>query len=654
MKTYIHYISILLFLLLFSLKTSAQSGDNKYTSFLPGNLWLDNEGRLINAHGGGILYHNGKYYWFGEYKSEIGCSALVGVTCYSSTDLYNWKKETIALHVSNDKKSPITEGCIIERPKVIYNTETQKFVMYFHLELKNKGYTAANVGVAVSDKIEGPYKLIKNERVNAGKWPLNMNGNQRKSKIKDTDFQEWWTPEWISAIKDGLFVRRDFIGGQMSRDMTLFVDDDKKAYHIYSSEDNLTLHIAELTDDYLNYTGKYIRVAPGGHNEAPAIFKKDGRYFMITSGCTGWDPNAARLLVADNIMGDWTLYPNPCNGKDKDLTFHSQSTYILPIVGKEDAFIFMADRWIPRNPMDSRYIWLPIQFEDGLPVLKWFDEWNLNFFEQINPDNSIPKDIKGHKLIWKEEFNNKGNLDTAIWNYEYGMKRNEEYQWYQADNAICKNGVLTITAKKERVKNPNYDLNSKDWHKNREYAEYTSSSINTREKKEFKYGRFLIRARIPIADGAWPAIWTLGVNMEWPSNGEIDIMEYYRINNKPHILANAAWGTEQRYNAKWKSSAKPFSHFLKKDPYWADKFHIWQMDWDEEAILLYLDGELLNEIPLSETINGSLGNFSNPFKQPHYLLLNLAIGGLHGGIPDDTAFPLKYEVDYIRVYKKTE
>lgn len=168
----------------------------------------------------------------------------------------------------------------------------------------------------------------------------------------------------------------------MSRDMTLFVDDDGKAYHIFASEENLTLHIAELTQDYLDYTSQYIRLAPGGHNEAPAIFKKGSKYFLITSGCTGWAPNAARLHVAQSIWGPWTEYPNPCVGTGAELTFHSQSTFILPVAGKKDAFIFMADRWTPQNPIDGRYVWLPILFEKDLPVLKWSDEWTLDVFDQ--------------------------------------------------------------------------------------------------------------------------------------------------------------------------------------------------------------------------------------------------------------------------------
>ncbi len=355
----------------------SSSSKKAYSNFHPGQLWFDNQGNHINAHGGGILFHNGKYYWFGEHKGEKSNAAWVGVNCYSSDDLYNWNKEGVALAVDNDVKSPITKGCVIERPKVIFNEKTGKFVMFFHLELKGKGYSAAQVGIASSDAVTGPYNFIRSFRPNAGQWPINLSEHQQRLTAQPADFSKWWTDEWRKAVKDGLFVRRDFAGGQMSRDMTLFVDDDGKAYHIYASEENLTLHLALLSDDYMSHTGKYIRIEPGGHNEAPAIFKKDGCYFMITSGCTGWEPNAARLLVADNIWGPWVLYPNPFVGEDAETTFHSQSTFILPIQGREDAFVFMADRWRPQNPIDGRYIWLPLQFENGLPVLKWLDKWSL-------------------------------------------------------------------------------------------------------------------------------------------------------------------------------------------------------------------------------------------------------------------------------------
>ncbi|MFT4202647.1 MAG: glycoside hydrolase family 43 protein [Chitinophagaceae bacterium] len=349
-------------------------------AFHPGEIWPDDKGVHINAHGGGILYHDGMYYWYGENKGEHSNNALVGITCYSSTDLYHWKNEGVVLDVSDDAKSPIARGCIMERPKVIYNTTTQKYVLYFHLELLGRGYDAANVGIAVSDFPTGKFKFLKNARVNPGIFPLDMTVAQKEAKQMPSDFKEWWTPEWRTAIENGLFVRRDLAGGQMCRDMTLFVDDDGKAYHIYSSEDNLTLQIAALSDDYLNYTGQYVRVAPGGHNEAPTLFKKDGKYYMITSGCTGWAPNAARLFTADHIFGPWNELRNPCVGVGAQLTFHSQGTYILPVPGKKDAFIFMADRWRPEHPIDGRYIWLPILFEKGLPVLKWQDSWGLDFF----------------------------------------------------------------------------------------------------------------------------------------------------------------------------------------------------------------------------------------------------------------------------------
>lgn len=341
-----------------------------------GKVWRDTDGNVINAHGGGVLFHDGTYYWFGEHRPSNGFATEVGVMCYSSTDLLNWKNEGVALSVSSEKGSDIEKGCIMERPKVIYNEKTGKFVMWLHLELKGQGYGPARAAVAVSDSPAGPYRFIRSGRVNPGVYPLNMTKKERKRKWDNSRYEKWWTPEWYEAIKGGMFVQRDLQGGQMSRDMTLFVDDDRKAYHIYSSEDNLTLQIAELADDYLSHTGRYIRIFPGGHNEAPAIFKKDGTYWMVTSGCTGWEPNKARLLTASSIFGEWKQLPNPCVGKDADKTFGGQSTYILPLTGKKDAFVFMADMWRPKSLADSRYIWLPVQFDDkNVPYIRWVDCW---------------------------------------------------------------------------------------------------------------------------------------------------------------------------------------------------------------------------------------------------------------------------------------
>lgn len=348
----------------------------KQKEIVSGEVWRDTDGDVINAHGGGIMYHKGRYYWFGENRPTSGFVTEKGISCYSSTDLCNWKNEGIALAVSGESGHDIEKGCIMERPKVVYNEKTGKFVMWFHLELKGKGYAPARAAVAVSDSPVGPYQFIRSGRVNPGVYPLNMTKKERKIKWDFSKHKEWWTQEWHSAIVKGLFLKRDMEEGQMSRDMTLFVDDDKKAYHIYSSEDNLTLQIAELSDDYLSHTGKYIRIFPGGHNEAPAIFKKDGTYWMITSGCTGWEPNKARLLTATSILGEWKQLPNPCVGEKADKTFGGQSTYVLPLQGTEKQFIFMADSWRPKSLADSRYIWLPVRFDEKeIPFIEWVDRW---------------------------------------------------------------------------------------------------------------------------------------------------------------------------------------------------------------------------------------------------------------------------------------
>ena len=343
-------------------------------SFKSGTLWLDNNGKHINAHGGGFLYDKGKYYWFGEHKIEgrKGNTAQVGVHCYSSTDLYNWKDESIALKVSEDTTSDIARGCILERPKVIYNAKTRKYVMWFHLELAGKGYSAARAGVAVSDKVTGPYTFIKSYRPNAGQLPYYNN------TVADTEKVNCNTP----ANKSDGFFCRDIPGGQMARDMTLFVDDDGKAYHIFAAEENFTLDLAELTDDYTAHTGKFIRIYAGHPTEAPALFKHNGKYYMIGSGCTGWDPNPARWFVADSIWGDWKYMGNPCKGPGLEITYGGQSTYVLPVAGKKNAFIFIADKWEPKNAIDGRYFWLPVILDNDTVSIDWKEEWDLSFFKK--------------------------------------------------------------------------------------------------------------------------------------------------------------------------------------------------------------------------------------------------------------------------------
>lgn len=358
-------------------------------SFHPGAIWPDDRGVHINAHGGGVLFHDGVYYWFGEHKieGEAGNLAQIGVHAYSSTDLYNWKDEGIALTVSEDPKSPIVRGCILERPKVLFNRHTKKFVMWFHLEPKGSGYNGALSGVAVADRVRGPYEFVRAFRPNAGAWPKNVPAENRhplsaneSAALARLDLLGGPVPYYPKQ----LLFRRDFAGGQMARDMTLFLDDDGSAYHIYASEANGTLHISRLSDDFLSPAGKFVRVLPGGFNEAPAMMKWHGRYFLITSGCTGWAPNPARLLAADSIFGPWEELGNPCLGNDEQTarTFDAQSTFVLPVQGRRDAFIVMADRWNSQNAIDGRYVWLPIEFQHGVPMFRWHDKWDLSIFDR--------------------------------------------------------------------------------------------------------------------------------------------------------------------------------------------------------------------------------------------------------------------------------
>ncbi len=245
------------------------------SQFVPGQLWPDDKGVHINAHGGGIVFHEGTYYWFGQHMIEgsAGNDAHVGVHVYSSSDLYNWTDEGIAMKVSDDPLSDIAKGRKLERPKVIFNAATGKFVMWFHLdEMLDNRHHAALSGVAVADKPTGPYTYVESFR-----------------------------PDNSEA-----------------RDMTLFIDDDGSAYHLYASEDNLTLHIARLTEDYLRPSGQYARAFEDRYMEAPAICKRAGRYYFIGSGCTGWAPNAARSATAESILGPWTELGNPCVGINPD------------------------------------------------------------------------------------------------------------------------------------------------------------------------------------------------------------------------------------------------------------------------------------------------------------------------------------------------
>lgn len=348
---------------------------------MQGGEWKASDGKHVNVHGGNILALGGTYYWYGEARSHDGKPySSLGVGLYTSKDLLHWTSRGLVLPVSREAGSDIEGGCIMERPKVVYNARTRKYVMWFHLELKGQGYDAARYGIATSDTPAGPFRFVRSGRVNPGGWPIGFSlpdTTDLRHQLLFPELKAWWTPEWRTQIERGMFFVRDLEGGQMARDMTIFVDDDGKAYHVYSSEDNFTLQIAQLADDYMSHNGSFVRVAAGGQNEAPTVFKKDGVYWMITSGCTGWAPNAARMFCAKNIFGPWKQLPNPCRGEGADKTFGAQGTYIFELTtGRERKLfkgaghVFMADIWNPEHLSESRHLWIPVTFEDGVPVLR--------------------------------------------------------------------------------------------------------------------------------------------------------------------------------------------------------------------------------------------------------------------------------------------
>jgi len=207
---------------------SVVSQNVNYSAFTPGDIWLDDKGVAINAHGGGFLVYQGTYYWFGEHKGEgkTGNKAMVGVGVYSSKDLYNWKNEGIALKVVDDTTSMLQKGSVVERPKVIFDKKTQKFVMWFHHELKDQGYKAALTGVAVADQVTGPYEYINSFRIHSGALPENMIKEEFDSIPNIDESQNLTKQIRINQAKSGELFKRDFIKGQMSRDMTLFVDEE--------------------------------------------------------------------------------------------------------------------------------------------------------------------------------------------------------------------------------------------------------------------------------------------------------------------------------------------------------------------------------------------------------------------------------------------
>lgn len=252
---------------------------------------------------------------------------------------------------------------------------------------------------------------------------------------------------------------------------------------------------------------------------------------------------------------------------------------------------------------------------------------------------------KNWKLVWSDEFNYSGFPDTTKWNYEIGFLRNHEKQYYtknRKENAVVKDGFLVITGVKEQFPNAAYQAGSTSWQKSEAMANYTSASINTKGKADWKYGKVEVRAKLPAGKGVWPAIWMLGKNVSevgWPACGEIDIMENVgfepdRVHATMHYLDPVT--KKHASNGKYTTSAT-----LSSD------FHTYTLIWDKKLINIYIDNVLYQSFNTEVAGKGK----HNAYRNKQYLLLNLALGGDWGGKIDDQIFPQQFIIDYVRIYK---
>lgn len=341
-------------------------------SIKPGNTWNDTNGSSINAHGGCVVYHDGYYYWFGEQRST---NKSDGISCYRSKDFYSWTKMSRAVSPTGsktDENRDIASGRTLERPKVIYNEKTGKWVMWIHWE-NGDDYGQAKVAVCTADKVEGPYKLSDVFRPN----------------------------------------------GCDSRDQTLFLDTDGKAYHIYSTNMNSNTNCECLSEDFLTPLEGYSVQLKGRRYEAAAIFKAGETYYGLFSGCTGWNPNPGRFMWTYDLMNETWQAPadfkasdgstgiNFCVDNNKNTSYQSQSNFVFAVPGKDKCFVYMGDRWSSSNIQSSKHIWLPLSVRSGYPTVRWYDEWNLSVFDEMYRMKRMKELTDGAEFYLLEKFSNR-------------------------------------------------------------------------------------------------------------------------------------------------------------------------------------------------------------------------------------------------------
>lgn len=351
----------------------------KYNSIRPGQIWLDTNGNRIQAHGGSVLFHEGVYYWYGENKEHTTGDGSVwhhGVKCYASTDLYNWEDKGLIISPNlEDENSSLHPTALVDRPHIIYNIETKKFVCW--LKVMNLKKNTQESTILTANHILGPYEIVR---------------------------------EGIKPV------------GMSAGDFDLVVAEDGKAYYYFERVHSETI-CADLTEDYTDVTGYYSthfpHMGPPHVREATAHFKRNGKHYLFTSGTTGYLPNPSQIAIGDSWHGPFTVQGEPHVNDTSRTSFHSQIASVLKVEGKKDLYIACADRWLPkdmeldynfyekyyenlfcgknheldenkvkalgddlkRNTAIADYVWLPLRFDGEKVYIDWKEEWRIEDYD---------------------------------------------------------------------------------------------------------------------------------------------------------------------------------------------------------------------------------------------------------------------------------
>ncbi len=345
-----------------------------YDCIRPGQVWLDTEGKRIQAHGGSIITVDGVFYWYGENKEKSLPNSGIwhyGVRMYRSTDLYNWEDLGVVMPpVLEDATHPLHPSRYMDRPHILYCAATRQYVLWMKI-MGNGGIQFQTI--ATADRVTGPYHVVRQFR------PLGMSCG----------------------------------------DFDLVADSTEGKAYYYFERVHSELICADLTEDYTGVTGYYSthfpRISPPEVREAPAYFRRGRLHYLFTSGTTGYYPNRSEVACSMSYHGPWRVLGDPHPGDPEHRSFRTQITSVFKHPQKKDLFIALADRWLPDlpatlpdidgafragfsfensdfsrmselRPLSSQntsvadYVWLPVRFDGEMAYLDWRDSWRIEDF----------------------------------------------------------------------------------------------------------------------------------------------------------------------------------------------------------------------------------------------------------------------------------